>query len=65
MRSFKQLDFFLHFFTQPAPPSVPAANFPEKSGHDPNLEARARELLRSVNATALLPLLRVEWNPRM
>jgi SprT protein len=36
-----------------------------KSGRDAKLEAHSRELLRSINATALLPLIRVEWNPRM
>ena len=64
MRSFKQLDFFVRFFTQPAPP-VAAAAIARRSGRDPDLEEEARKLLRSINATALLPLLRVEWNPRL
>jgi len=65
MRSFKQLDFFLRFFNQSAPPEAARAAFAQRSGRDPQLEAKARELLRSVNAVALLPLLRVEWSPRM
>jgi predicted SprT family Zn-dependent metalloprotease len=65
MRSFKQLDFFLRFFTQPPPPVATAPAFALRSGRDPVLEEEARELLRSIKATALLPLLRVEWNPRL
>jgi len=65
MRSFKQLDFFLRFFSPPAPPKPAIATFGPPPGRDPLLEANARELLRAVDATALLPVLRVEWNARM
>lgn len=57
MLSFKQLDFLTRFFVQPA--STVAL------GRDPMLEAQSRELLRSVNAIKLVPIIRVEWNPRM
>ena len=65
MRSYKQLDFFLRFFSQPAPPKSANPTAPPPAGHDSKLGARARELLSAVGASALLPALRVEWNSRM
>jgi len=65
MRSFKQLDFFLRFFSQPAPSKSANPTAVPPAGRDPELEARARELLSAVGAGALLPGLRVEWNSRM
>ena len=42
-------------------PTEPAAG----SRRDSQLEAEARALLRAVGAKALVPLVRVEWNPRL
>ena len=38
---------------------------PARAGRDAALEARAREMLREVGATKLVPRLRVEWNRRL
>lgn len=53
-RSVEQLEFV---FSHPSK----RAN----SGRDAELEARSRELLRAVDAAALAPSVRVEWNSRL
>lgn len=68
MLSFKQLDFFARFLLQPArrgASGIPPAVNLRRAARDSQLEARSRELLLNVNATTLLPLVQVEWNPRM
>jgi SprT protein len=55
MLRFEQLDFFSAIVAAPEP----------VIGRDPNLEETARALLRSVSAHKLVPLVRVEWNPRL
>jgi predicted SprT family Zn-dependent metalloprotease len=55
MLRFEQLDFF-------TPPVTSASSL---RGRDAKLEAKAKELLRSVSADKLVPLVRVEWNGRL
>ncbi|CAN5587694.1 hypothetical protein BH20VER1_BH20VER1_26630 [soil metagenome] len=60
MLLFKQLELF---FSRPAPPApAPVAR---GSQRDPELERIARELLSDAGALALVPLVQVEWNPRL
>jgi SprT protein len=54
MLLFKQLELF---FGTAAPPA--------EHGRDRNLESTAREILQQAGATALIPLVRVEWNARL
>jgi len=56
MLRFEQLEFFGR--------TVGDIAKPETVG-DAELEARAREILRPLGASVLLPLLRVEWNSRL
>ena len=53
-RSVEQLEFV---FSRPCKPAI--------SGRDSELEAKARELLRALNATSLARSVRVEWNSRL
>jgi predicted SprT family Zn-dependent metalloprotease len=62
---FKQLDFFARFLDSPARRPAPVATPRRASGRDHTLEAQARELLRSVGAHKLIPLVRVEWSARL
>lgn len=77
---FRQLTVILRtpvLTTTPAPqadpqPPVPAAQRPPaakrivlRSGRDPELEAKARELLLGIGCAPLAELVRVIWNPRM
>ena len=71
MLLFRQLQFAFRETTEFAGEAV---SFPRISsekqekathGRDAQLEATARELLISVGATALVPLVRVEWHPRL
>lgn len=63
----EQLSFL--FSSAPAEPSAPPVRTPaptaRRSGRDADLEAKARELLRVVGATTLLPVVEVEWNARL
>jgi SprT protein len=54
LRPVEQLEFV---FSQPSKSAV--------SGRDSELEAKARELLRALNATPLARLVRVEWDSRL
>ncbi len=76
MLFFEQLDFLKNLLLprrdvvpRRAPISLATKCAPAPSaffrGQDVELEAVSRELLRSVDAAALLPLVRVEWNPRL
>ena len=57
---FKQLDFIFSCPSKASPESASVS-----SGRDPELEMRAREMLRASGAGPLAPPLRVEWNGRM
>ncbi len=74
MLLFKQLelftDFVAHVFTRTTPTATAAdaecKRIPQPSrGRDTRLEENARELLRSVGAHTLVPLVRVVWSGRL
>jgi SprT protein len=74
MLLYKQLDFFgdliARVLDRSAAPPQPAQRVakglaPARSGRDSHLEAHARELLRSVGAVKLVPLVRVVWSARL
>ncbi|CAN5269289.1 hypothetical protein BH20VER2_BH20VER2_05010 [soil metagenome] len=62
MLFFKQLELF--FSGAPATPA-PETRARPRGGRDPQLESEARALLLLVGATTLIPLVQVEWNPRL
>ena len=67
MLFFEQLSFL--FSSTPAPPSAGSGTsrgaMPPARGRDECLEAKAREILRAVGATDLIPVVQVEWNSRL
>ncbi len=72
MLLFEQLDFLVTAFrrsdigrTPEQQPSPAEIHPPVSAGRDPQLETEARALLTSIDATALAPRVRVEWNPRL
>ena len=71
MLRFEQLDFFSGLvgeavsFPSLSRPHGKLTASPTTLGRDAELEAAARQLLREVGAHKLVPLVRVEWNPRL
>jgi SprT protein len=68
MRLLRQLEFaFEKSTTTVAAPLWDASRFAQRSGYrkDVDLESKARELLRSLDAEKLAREVRVEWNPRL
>lgn len=63
----EQLSFFFETRTAPSarPALTPRPTTARRSRRDGDLEAQARELLRRVGATALVPVVQVEWNARL
>ncbi len=74
MLRFEQLDFLVSLAADPV--SFPAVETEKQGksaacpaisffGRDGELEAKAREMLQLVDARRLIPLVQVEWNPRL